>query len=79
MVRGGSVSVYNNLSTLLHAPRAISWSAFFIRLKALMPRFASSFISFLALNTYRSSVRKELPENMGELCWVDIFMMMIML
>ena len=44
-----------------------------------MPRFASSFISFLALNSFRSSVNSELPKDLGELCWVDVYLWMMTL
>ena len=52
----------------------ISWSGFFINVKALMPRFVSGFVSFLSLNAFKSAVLKMMPENMADISWIDVFL-----
>ncbi len=44
----------------------VSWSAFFVRPVALMPRFVSGFISFLGLTTLRNGIIAQMPKTMGE-------------
>eukprot|EP00747_Dinoflagellata_sp_TGD_P043167 gnl/TRDRNA2_/TRDRNA2_142535_c0_seq1.p1 gnl/TRDRNA2_/TRDRNA2_142535_c0~~gnl/TRDRNA2_/TRDRNA2_142535_c0_seq1.p1 ORF type:complete len:1091 (+),score=168.48 gnl/TRDRNA2_/TRDRNA2_142535_c0_seq1:90-3362(+) len=52
----------------------VSWAGFFIKPTALMPRFASGFISFLALNQFMGLARSEMPSKLSKLCWMDIYM-----
>jgi hypothetical protein len=51
----------------------VSWSGFFIKPQLLMPRFASGFISFLALQTFIATARKDMPAKLTRLCWIDAY------
>jgi len=51
-----------------------SWSGFFIKPTVLMPRFASGFISFLALQSFTSLARSEMPRGLTKICVLDIYM-----
>jgi hypothetical protein len=56
----------------------ISWSAFWISPKALMPRFASGFISFLAMQGFKTYAASLMP-NKGKIpttSWIDIYISM---
>jgi hypothetical protein len=55
----------------------VSWSGFFIKPQLLMPRFASGFISFLALQSFIGTARKDMPANLKSLCWLDTYMTFI--
>ena len=50
----------------------ISWAGFYIRVAALMPRFASGFISFLALNSFKSTVTSAMHTTMASVSWFEI-------
>jgi hypothetical protein len=52
----------------------VSWAGFFISPKALMPRFASGFISFLALNTFKTNAMALMPAAAGQITWIDCYM-----
>jgi hypothetical protein len=52
----------------------ISWAGFFITPKALMPRFASGFISFLSLNTFKGQVQSQMPAGAQIVTWIDVYM-----
>jgi len=55
---------------------ALSWGGFWIRPAALVPRFASGFISFLGLQSFRKFASALMP-NEGQLntmCWIDVYM-----
>ena len=49
----------------------MSWSGFFISPTALMPRFASSFISFLALQSFAKRASDSMAKNIHLKTWVD--------
>jgi hypothetical protein len=53
----------------------ISWSAFWISPRALMPRFASGFISFLAMQGFKTYAASLMPKNgkIGSTSWIDIY------
>jgi len=51
----------------------VSWSGFFIKPQLLMPRFASGFISFLALQTFVATARQDMPAKLVDLCWIDAY------
>jgi len=53
----------------------VSWAGFWIRPGALMPRFASGFISFLTLQSFRQMVLTLMPNggNINALSWADIY------
>jgi len=54
---------------------ALSWGGFWIRPAALMPRFASGFLSFLALQSFKTFAMKLMP-NDGEIngiSWIDSY------
>ena len=55
----------------------VSWSGFFIKPQLLMPRFASGFISFLALQSFIGTARKDMPAKLKSLCWIDAYMTFI--
>merc|ERR1711871_1789934 len=55
----------------------MSWSGFFINPKQLMPRFASAFISFLALQTFRTAVAHSMPQTIGPNTWMDVELFLI--
>ena len=52
----------------------ISWSGFFLKIAALMPRFVTGYVSFLALNSFKGFVGKELPKSMASVSWIDVLM-----
>mmetsp|Transcript_58300 Transcript_58300/g.135720 ORF Transcript_58300/g.135720 Transcript_58300/m.135720 type:complete len:342 (-) Transcript_58300:174-1199(-) len=52
----------------------ISWAGFYINPKTLMPRFASSFISFLALQTFKTNAQKLTPADAAMITWTDVYM-----
>mmetsp|Transcript_55239 Transcript_55239/g.124441 ORF Transcript_55239/g.124441 Transcript_55239/m.124441 type:complete len:561 (-) Transcript_55239:47-1729(-) len=51
----------------------ISWGAFFITIKALMPRVTTAFMSFLTLTTWASQQASTLPA-VNYLIWFTVFM-----
>jgi hypothetical protein len=53
----------------------MSWAGFFIAPGALMPRFASGFISFLALAGFKSYAIKMMPNEgaINGMSWVDVY------
>lgn len=55
----------------------LSWSGFYIAPSALMPRFASGLISFLALQTFRSYVAGMIPSGVGKVTWIDNYISFI--
>jgi hypothetical protein len=55
----------------------VSWAGFFITPTKLMPRFASSFISFLALQTFKSNVLRLTPGEASDLTWMDMYMSVV--
>lgn len=52
----------------------VSWAGFFIKPAALMPRFASGFISFLALQSFKSQVQSQMPKRMYYLSTIDVYL-----
>jgi hypothetical protein len=56
----------------------ISWAAFWISPKALMPRFASGFISFLSMQSFKTYAASLMPNNckISTTTWIDIFISM---
>jgi hypothetical protein len=52
----------------------MSWAGFWIRPGALMPRFASGFISFLALQGFKNYSIKQMPNGgaINGMSWIDV-------
>eukprot|EP00747_Dinoflagellata_sp_TGD_P085405 gnl/TRDRNA2_/TRDRNA2_162875_c0_seq4.p1 gnl/TRDRNA2_/TRDRNA2_162875_c0~~gnl/TRDRNA2_/TRDRNA2_162875_c0_seq4.p1 ORF type:complete len:965 (+),score=124.08 gnl/TRDRNA2_/TRDRNA2_162875_c0_seq4:124-2895(+) len=53
----------------------VSWGGFWIKPGALMPRFASGFISFLALQGFKNLAVKLMPNDgqISGISWIDIY------
>jgi len=55
----------------------ISWGGFYISPKALMPRFASGFISFLSLQSFSNKVQAGMPGDLASMTWIDVYMSVV--
>jgi hypothetical protein len=57
----------------------MSWSAFFINPKMLMPRFASGFISFLSLQVFRGQAVNQMPNegHINAMSWIDVYLVFV--
>lgn len=57
----------------------MSWSGFWIAPGALMPRFASGFISFLALQGFKTYAVKLMPNDgaINGMSWIDVYISIV--
>eukprot|EP00401_Gymnodinium_catenatum_P001897 CAMPEP_0117489156 /NCGR_PEP_ID=MMETSP0784-20121206/16887_1 /TAXON_ID=39447 /ORGANISM="" /LENGTH=1051 /DNA_ID=CAMNT_0005283869 /DNA_START=107 /DNA_END=3262 /DNA_ORIENTATION=+ len=52
----------------------VSWAGFFVNPKMLMPRFASSFIAFLSLQSFKAIAHNLSPADASIITWIDVYM-----